>query len=674
MYIANMTKRGSLITAERGKLATRNRISSIDVIAALGYPSDLLKKYPIFPSTSAEFTINNIGYKFYVDHSAPDGGDGLSWATAYNNLNSALSDPFLFYTCTCQRQVVHLYIRGVIDYPIYVRVNSSSFESIFFYNYLVIHNGVFEFHTDKMTFSGSAYSGIWCINVCGVVFKDCSFTLIQQDGKSASTYGEVGHAPEIKYINSYGEESTTDNVRIFAGNYIYLKSCSIHLKQGSGGNGYEGKPNTDSYNDRCGSAGGNSGRIGIFIDNRRTILDTCAISIESGNPGSGGRGAPAYKNEYGFNKPAGNGGNTGVAERVRIDAFKIYNCEINHMYAPTHKGGDGGDTGELTGIDAGTGGSAYTSGNLYIRTNWCNKCVFNIVEDYSNVSAGNGGYAPSYEYDWGDQGYVTWHNSNMGAAGSVVAYGASDLSFGTLANSSISLKILHNGAGNWVQCVEMGFAITDCANTAIVLENKGEYTPIKQVSKDAACFAYDLPEVYLACDRCTNVDVVINLPNDITLPDGGDMYFERTYRDGRKEQAFTRGGASTRNGDSRWGLIDFDYYSAFKFPSSYCPEGEYGMRVTISSPPTITAGYPAGSAEGWGMRGIGRDGHPNASGNSMEARGGNGTPSFTYYGTQFEAGSAGKGTNGASDGSLIPSDPYVIDYYTGDKDIEITFI
>lgn len=98
--LVNMTKRGSLAACGYGGALVPRRKLTAGYLSPLvsyttgasGYALSLAKGFPRAGlSGIAEIgTVNCIGYKVYVDHEKTKSGDGLSWETAYANLNDLL--------------------------------------------------------------------------------------------------------------------------------------------------------------------------------------------------------------------------------------------------------------------------------------------------------------------------------------------------------------------------------------------------------------------------------------------------------------------------------------------------------------------------------------------------------------------------------------------------------
>ena len=687
MYFATMTKRGSLVTEGVAKTPTirRNFDHWADQAEMLGSPVSS-RIFPLFPYVSrpdSMSTVNNIGYKVYVDHAAPHGGDGHSWSTAYNNLNELMNNPWLYYTCSCQKQVVHVYVRGEVTYPLYRYSAENEHkwgETIWDYkNYLVIHDAIFTWDTSVCIPFGTSpplpYEGIDTVYVAfsGINFYNCTFTLIQQNGKDGigiDDYGNGarGKAPSITCLIGGWRLYTTDEEGrdCLFHDYVYLKTCSIIIRQGNGGAGAKG---SSDYERRTYGGYGGDTRMVVLLENASTgllyyskaILDECTVNVEFGSPGNGGDGADGI---------GGHGGDSGDVAPVMINAYKMYKCHISGTYAPTFHGGNGGSyTGNPDENSGGRGGHIYTDFPFGVYSGWCNHCTIDLTVDMQNAQAGDGGNGASGVDSSGNT--IT----ELGARGTP---GQMDEPYNPVcnisycANTTITIHKVHHGTGLYTMGGRVLLSLDDCYKSKLNIIDDLKFG-LKESPSQSYTPTFYLPSYSVACGNCTDVDVTFTFTkNAITLPSYGNLYEVNAAGDRAQYSLGGCVGGPYNNHNDLYLMIEGNP----TFPSSYSADGTYGMRVKMSKPPVFYGGYPSGgSIWAYGVVVHGADGLDEEFNDDYIRghEGGDASNSFTFNGLNVSAGTPGKGTYSANDGRFIPEAPYTINSTTS-KDVEITFI
>lgn len=622
--LANMTKRGSLaVNGPAGALTHRGSIYNKGVVVgytsmtnAIGYSRGV----PVSTtrSTNEIPTINCIGNTVYVDHSKAASGNGLSWETAYASLNDMLHDPLIHYTTVAQRQVVHVLVRGVVDYMVYKQLDSTVSN---FYNYLVIHNCTFRYETSEavpLIYDRSNQLAA-CICLGGVVFHTCTFTVVQHNGTGGTKSGEKGTAPRHKTIYKSVSGIVEGNTRwltLFSGRYNYLYKCHLDITSGNGGNGASGA---------SGVNGGDGGDAGI-IQLHAEAYDSCTFDLHCGNPGSGGDGVDGGSSS---------GGGIGGSGAIHLSPKKMYGCVIDVTYAPSCRGGDGGNglaSSPYPDGGGGGGGIASILGLFFDFGDRVNACTFNLNLDLSNVRAGKGGkYTSSDEYGTRN------HDVNGGAVQGSLSFEAFSIK-----NSNINLNVIHNGTGNQVKLAGIYTDITRSYNNSITMHNTCAYGPYKNGFNS---FKLDPPVFSLGIKNASDTTVQITQGDIAQLPDGENL--ETLISQGEVYGYNWSVGGSTIS-ERSW----FAMSTVRDYATSISPEHQFGLRVRLQKPGTITCGYPSGGGGANGYRVIGRDGIDNS--REYARRGGNGSAAFTWMNWTETAGIAGEGIRGESSGSLLP--------------------
>lgn len=625
---ANMTKRGSLaVNGPAGALTHRGSIynpGTYNKGVVVGYPRmtnaiGYSRGVPAYSSLSTNEipTINCIGNTVYVDHSKAVSGNGLSWETAYASLNDMLHDPLIHYTTVSQRQVVHVRVRGVVDYMVYNQLDNAVAN---FYNYLVIHNCTFRYETSEdvpLIYDRSNLIAA-CICLGGVVFHTCTFTVVQHNGTDGTESGEDGKAPNHKTIYKSGSaivEDDTLRLTLFSGSYNYLYKCHLDITTGNGGNGAPGASGVN------GGAGGNAGIIRLRAD----AYDSCTFDLHYGNPGSGGDGV-----DGGYSS----GGRAGGSEAIHLSPKKMYGCTIDVTYAPSCRGGDGGNglaSSSYPNGGGGRGGHAYDFGLSLDFGDRVNACTFNLSLDLSNVRAGKGGkYTSSDEYGTRN------HDLQGGAIHSALSFDAFSVK-----NSNINLNVIHNGTGNQVGLAGINIDISQSYNNNIIMHNTCAYGPYKNGFN---AFELDPPVFDLKIKNASDTTVQITQGDIAQLPDGENL--ETLISQGEVYGYNWSVGGSTIS-HSPW----FTMATVKGYATSISPEHQFGLRVRLQKPGAITCGYPSGGGGANGYRVIGRNGIDNE--NVYARRGGDGSAAFTWMNWTEAAGTAGEGVRGASSGGLL---------------------
>ena len=610
-------------------------------------PKGLANKHYIFPYADTNrppsrardnFTVNLIGYKCYVDHNAPSGGDGLSWDTAFSNLNEALANPYLYYTCVCQCQVVHLYVRGVVDYAVIPGKTDTSIDIISYYNYLVIHDATFSYASASVT----PYSGMY-VYISGINFINCTFSLIQKDGESGSGTSNDG---------SGNPGSAPDSISLFAGSSYVFHSCPITVVQGRGGDGANGiNPPTDAPYTRGGN-GGNGGDGGVITlgdfpsnNNRTAVFYKCTFNIVVKCGGKGGNGSDA---NFG-----GNGGDGGEAGRIDFCAHKMYDCNMVINITPTSAGGNGGSGSPYTDGRVsnpgrgGDGGTGCAHNPIELDVKYVNKCSFNFILNAANASGGDGGYHPDYtSYFYKSDGSVDYTITSKeynGVPG--VMYTSLNLNFGdssVLKNSEVSAEIAHSGGGSKVDIGNIDVYIRDCYNTTIKLHNDGKFSPKIRKTTDTACFSAEMGSMYLTVISCSNTTAEISWGTFSDLPDGESVYTKSK----EAYPHYSLGGYIYGGEFTQYAWLSV---KSNRFPSNFIGKGDYGLNVTVHKPAAITQGSPGSGGVVGGIQTNGSDGVPSIGSYSVD--GGNATNAFTWHNWNSPAGTPGTGVHGVEGSS-----------------------
>lgn len=648
MAYLTMTKRGSLIASSpSNSIATRTDMAGM-AGSFVASPKGLAAKYYMFPyadtdrppsRTSDNLTINLFGYKCYVDHSAPSGGNGLSWDTAFSNLNEALSSPYLYYTCVCQCQVVHMYVRGVVDYAVIPGNHDTSINVINYYNYLVIHDATFSYTTAISI----APSGMY-VYVSGINFINCTFNLVQADGENGSGTLNDGTG---------NSGNTPDPIFLFAGNSYVFHSCTITLVQGKGGDGVNGITLPTDYSYTHGGNGGNGGNggtigLGTFSgsNNRTAVFYRCVFNITTKGGGKGGNGSDA---NFG-----GNGGDGGGEGTIVFVAHKMYDCHMVINLNPESAGGNGGSGAPYTedGVSnpglGGNGGIGKAYNSLDFDVKYVNKCSFKITLDASNVSGGDGGVHPDYTMyfyndDDGSIGYTIKSKEYNGIPGD--GYSNLWLDFGgwsVLKNSEVIVEISHHGGGSTVILGDISVKINDSYNTSIKIHDDCKFTPKVIKRKDTNCFNATLNHITLEVISCSNTTAEISLGTFSSLPDGEAVYKNST----EIYSHYSLGGCVSGDPYIYYAWL---YVRSNRFPSDFIQKGDYGLNVTVHKPSTITQGFPYGGSIVGGIPTNGADGTPSIGSYSVD--GGNATNAFTWHNWSAPAGTPGTGVHGVEGSS-----------------------
>lgn len=663
--LANMTKRGSLaVYGYGGAFVARRHLTDSylsDMVSYTtgtnGYPVSIAKGFPRAGLSGIEEigTINCIGYRVYVDHTKTESGDGLSWETAYANLNDLLNDPVLHYTCVSQRQVIHAFVRGEVNYPIYSTSLGSRRSVLDYYGYLVIHDCTFYYDLRVDSSSLCATYGeaiLSCISVSGLVFHSCHFTVIQPDGVkgtdgvdneegTSGTDGGMGGDSLTKGVY-LGETESDDQpmysteVALVCGDCAYFYECTFNFTCGNGGHGGKGATAytaTESVGGR-GGTGGNGGQIHI-MNSGACALYNCLYTITVGSGGNGGDGGDGYA--------AGNGGQASAEYSIVIIPYgttkftsKAFGCTFTVNIVPTQHGGSGGKGVVVDGNHGEWGGNGGGC-NVYLEIiayGNINKCTFTLLQDLAQCAGGEGG-EHTYTYDNGTTIDAAGDSGNM----------QSSLTFtgGRIKNSHIQLNIQHNGQGGELQECKAYVYLDAAFATTIGMHNTCNYTPLTRIRNSA--FVLYVPKFSITIAKASNVDAAITQGNIDQLPDGvrQDKYVD----DGIASYAYQKGGCvSGRN----WLSV-----SASKYATELSATQDYGLSVTVQKPGGVTCGYPGGGILGGAFGYIvhGRDGR--ASWNDVVSMGGNGSAAFTWMNWAAPAGTFGHGSvdDPSSDGTLL---------------------
>lgn len=663
--LVNMTKRGSLAACGYGGALVPRRKLTLSYLSPLvsyttsvgGYALSLAKGFPRAGLSGIEEigTVNCIGYKVYVDHGKTKSGDGLSWETAYANLNDLLNDPLLYYTCVSQRQVVHAYVRGEVNYPIHTTSLGARNGVLEYCGYLVIHDCTFyyDLRVDSSSLCATAgNSTLSCISVSGLVFHSCHFTVIQPDGikgtdgvdnenGASGTDGGDGGGSLTKGVY-LGETESADRpmysteVALVYGDCAYFYKCTFDFTCGNGGDGGKGGKGATAYaasSSRGGDGGngGNGGQIHI-MKSGACALHTCAYTVNVGSSGNGGAGGDAYI--------AGDGREAAAAYSITILPYtsaklksKAFGCTFIINSAPVQHGGNGGQ-GALAGGRGGKGGSCNVTLEIKAYGN-VNECTFTVLQDLTQCSSGEGG----------EHTYTQDNGTTIDAAGDSGSM-QSSLTFkgGRIKNSHIQLNIPHNGQGGEVHGCKVYVYLDAAFATTIGIHNACKYTPLTRIRNSA--FELHIPEFSITIPQASNVDVAITQGNIDQLPDGvrQDKYVDD---DGTVSYAYQKGGCILgRN----WLSV-----SASKYATELSATQDYGLSVTVQKPGGVTCGYPSGGISGnaFGYIVHGRDGR--ASWNNVVSIGGNGSAAFTWMNWSAPAGTFGHGKvdDPSYDGSLL---------------------
>lgn len=664
--LANMTKRGSLaVCGYGGALVPRRELTSgylsplvSYTTGASGYALSLAKGFPRAGLSGIEEigTINCIGYRVYVDHTKTESGDGLSWETAYANLNDLLNDPVLHYTCVSQRQVIHAFVRGEVNYPIYSTSLGSRQSVLDYYGYLVIHDCTFYYDLRVDSSSLCATYGeaiLSCISVSGLVFHSCHFTVIQPDGikgtdgvdneeGTSGTNGGRGGDSLTKGVY-LGETESDDRpmysteVALVCGDCAYFYECTFDFTCGNGGDGGKGATAytaTESVGGR-GGTGGNGGQIHI-MKSGACALYNCLYTITVGSGGNGGDGGDGYA--------AGNGGQASSEYSIVIIPYgttkftsKAFGCTFTVNIVPTQHGGSGGK-GVVVGGNHGEWGGNGGGCNVYLEIiayGNINKCTFTLLQDLAQCAGGEGG----------EHTYTQDNGTTIDAAGDSGAM-SSYLTFSgdRIKNSHIQLNVQHNGRGGELHSCIMRVDLNASLYTTINMHNTCNYTPLTRIRNSA--FVLYVPKFSITITQASNVDVAITQGNIDQLPDGvrQDKYVDD---DGAVSYAYQKGGCIS---GSNWLSV-----SASKYATELSATQDYGLSVTVQKPGGVTCGYPSGGIYGnaFGYIVHGRDGR--ASWNNVVSRGGDGSAAFTWMNWAAPAGTFGHGSvdDPSYDGTLL---------------------
>lgn len=660
--LVNMTKRGSLAACGYGgalvprRKLTSGRLSPLVsyTTGASGYALSLAKGFPRAGLSGIEEigTVNCIGYKVYVDHGKTKSGDGLSWETAYANLNDLLNDPLLYYTCVSQRQVIHAYVRGEVTYPIYATSLGSRRSVLSYDGYLVIHdcNFYYDLRIDS-SFLCATYGEdiLSCISVSGLVFHSCSFTVIQPDGvngtdgvanESGTSGTRGGNGGDSLTKGVYLGETESDDrtmysneIALVCGDCAYFYKCAFDFTCGNGGHGGKGATAytaTKSVGGR-GGTGGNGGQIHI-MKSGACALYNCLYTMTVGSGGNGGDGGDGYA--------GGNGGQASAAYSIVIIPYgttkftsKAFGCTFTVNIVPTQHGGNGGQ-GALVGGRGGNGGTCSVTLEIEAYGN-VNECTFTVLQDLTQCSGGEGG----------EHTYTQDNGTTIDAAGDSGSM-QSSLTFtgGRIKNSHIQLNIPHNGQGGELQGCKAYVYLDAAFATTIGIHNACKYTPLTRIRNSA--FVLYVPKFSITIPQASNVDVAITQGNINQLPEGvrQDKYVDD---DGAVSYAYQKGGCIS---GSNWLSV-----SASKYATELSATQDYGLSVTVQKPGGVTCGYPSGGIYGsaFGYIVHGRDGR--ASWNNVVSRGGDGSAAFTWMNWSAPAGTFGHGSvdDPSYDGSLL---------------------
>lgn len=665
--LVNMTKRGSLAACGYGgALVPRRKLTSgylsplvSYTTGASGYALSLAKGFPRAGLSGIEEigTVNCIGYKVYVDHGKTKSGDGLSWETAYANLNDLLNDPLLYYTCASQRQVVHAYVRGEVTYPIYATSLGARNGVLSYDGYLVIHDCTFYYDLRlDSAFLCATYGAklLSCISVSGLVFHSCSFTVIQPDGvngtdgvanESGTSGTRGGNGGDSRTRGIYLGETESDDAVMYSnevslvyGDCAYFYECTFNFTCGNGGHGGKGATAytaTESVGGR-GGRGGNGGQIHIMKSGGACALYNCLYTITVGSGGNGGDGGDGYA--------AGNGGQSSAEYSIVIIPYgttkftsKAFGCTFTVNIVPTQHGGSGGK-GVVVGGNHGEWGGNGGGCNVYLEIiayGNINKCTFTLLQDLAQCAGGEGG-EHTYTYDNGTTIDAAGDSGSMQSA----------LTFtgGRIKNSHIQLNIQHNGQGGELQECKAYVYLDAAFATTIGIHNACKYTPLTRIRNSA--FVLHVPKFSITIPQASNVDVAITQGNIDQLPDGvrQDKYVDD---DGAVSYAYQKGGCIS---GSNWLSV-----SASKYATELSATQDYGLSVTVQKPGGVTCGYPSGGIYGsaFGYIVHGRDGR--ASWNNVVSRGGDGSAAFTWMNWSAPAGTFGHGSvdDPSYDGTLL---------------------
>lgn len=684
--IVHASERGSLCLGDGNALQCRSAVymprwrdetGSYNMQYVSGKPNADTKSEPVFPYSGPnkiDRTVNMIGKTLYVDFDRGESGSGLSWEDAKSSLNDLLNDPFVYYTCAIQRQVVHARVRGGVSSEAVRARKGYDMQG-----YLVVHDAEFEFKYPEsvpITDGGLPYF----IFAPGVVFADCSFTLRMPDGENASGLNDDksgkngGHSawniPDIGGGDGYGNY---DEVEL-CGDRIYFFRCAIYLYGGNGGDGADGSsyiaesgyPTSDFV---VGTNGGNGGCPGgaCLGTNGAVILDSCSIEIVAGSCGNGGNGGNGWKGGQG-----GNSGDMSLGPQCRISALKIYDCDITAIWRPSFHAGDGGSGEEwfyplYQSQQEGNGGNGgdvvLLKDPIDIRCSFIRGSNISKTIDMSGVSAGKGG--PHAPFTYTADGQTVTRYTGGGQAGSIKWENSLSLIYcGEMINTEVQMSVPHLGTSRDVMIPDVTLLYGNrphLHNVKAVLDFPMAAVYLEDARADAGSLRLNNIRPYPNRAQADTVDIELHIGTPPSPPDGIVIQSVENPKPNTIPELYSAGG-DIRGSYGCW-LSTPD----ISFPSKFGQNAEYGIRITSSKPGQIKGGYPGGGWIGnWFPPGWLVDG---ADGNDSKPDGGTANGAFTWWNWSASDGTPGKGAPAnqyhpaGEDGRV--STAYDIDYPSG---------
>lgn len=269
----------------------------------------------------------------YVDHSRESSGVGCSWNTAKKDLIDLFEDPAVAYNCFYAKQIVHVFVRGSVTYPLYTErhyVNSSNgYNSIRYGDCLIIHNVTFDYvnptpiNVDNDP--SSAYPVLMALY--GVVFSNATVNIdLPNETRVTENAQTNGYDATIQCSDG----SISNKICLFYGRISFANS-TIQINGGKGGDGANGD---QTHVD--GAAGGHG--LNILLGDLTLYASTLTINVpEPGNGGNGYSGPAASAD-------GGNAGSFGAISFLGAGySVKLYNNSVVNILARTSAhGGDGG--------------------------------------------------------------------------------------------------------------------------------------------------------------------------------------------------------------------------------------------------------------------------------------------------------------------------------------------
>ena len=175
-------------------------------------------------------------YTYYVDHSLEESGDGLTWDTAFNNINDALNNEEIFNYLIADCAIT-VYVRGNVTYALAFTRSASVYQWVTF----VPESGRLSFATSlyrppyQYPFPGALY----------IEFRNFDFTIAEERFQNVGYVRYTNCTFSLNYVVPADYSYSRDKFTTGASS-VYMTDCTFNLNYNYNGPysgiGYQPQP------------------------------------------------------------------------------------------------------------------------------------------------------------------------------------------------------------------------------------------------------------------------------------------------------------------------------------------------------------------------------------------------------------------------------------------------